>query len=87
LLAPRKRRDYADLKFDFLFFRTETVSVGEGDIAQELEDARWFTLDEAKQAVSAALATDAWLKSTAIRLPPSIAIAHQLVKAWVDKQG
>jgi NAD+ diphosphatase len=66
---------------------TETVSVGEGDIAQELEDARWFTLDEAKQAVSAALATDAWLKSTAIRLPPSIAIAHQLVKAWVDKQG
>lgn len=67
-------------------YRTETVNVFEGDIAQELEDARWFTHEEAKQAVSAGGATDAWLKSTTTRLPPPIAIAHQLVKAWVDKK-
>ncbi len=65
--------------------RSENINVGEGDIAQELEDARWFTYQEAKEAVSAALVTDAWLKSTAVRLPPPIAIAHQLVKAWLDK--
>jgi NAD+ diphosphatase len=44
----------------------------------ELEDARWFTRDEAR----------AILEGThpdGITCPPSIAIAHHLMRAWVDR--
>jgi NAD+ diphosphatase len=42
----------------------------------ELEDARWFTRAE----VRAALAGEA----EALVTPPPFAIAHQLLRAWVD---
>jgi len=65
-----------------IYLRSEAINYGEGEVSQELEDARWFTREEAKEAVAASLPNDSWLKSTTIRLPPPFAIAHQLVKAW-----
>ena len=44
--------------------------------ANELSDARWFTKDQVKAAL---------LKGTnELRMPPALAIAHQLVKSWVE---
>lgn len=42
----------------------------------ELSDARWFTREEARAALSRG--------SPNLRLPPPLAIAHQLVKSWVE---
>ena len=46
----------------------------------ELSDARWFTRAEAR---------DSLLKrgTPALRLPPPLAIAHQLVKSWIEQAG
>lgn len=44
----------------------------------ELEDARWFTKEELR----AALAGEG-----PVRMPPPLAIAHQLVKTWVEHGG
>ncbi len=43
--------------------------------AEELEDARWFTLDEARASLAG---------SGTFSCPPSIAIAHHLIKVWVE---
>jgi len=43
--------------------------------AHELEDARWFTRDDARAALAG--------KNRDLALPPPLAIAHQLVRAWV----
>jgi NAD+ diphosphatase len=43
--------------------------------AHELEDARWFTRDDARAALAG--------KNKELALPPPLAIAHQLVRAWV----
>jgi len=66
--------------------RTEKIDVGEGE-AQELEDARWFTLEEARQAMIASMSADSFMKSTEVRLPPPMAIAHQLVRAWIERNS
>ena len=47
--------------------------------SHELEDARWFTRDEARAALAG--------KSKELALPPPLAIAHQLVRAWVHEQA
>eukprot|EP00002_Diphylleia_rotans_P003634 TRINITY_DN12516_c0_g1_i1.p1 TRINITY_DN12516_c0_g1~~TRINITY_DN12516_c0_g1_i1.p1 ORF type:complete len:331 (-),score=77.82 TRINITY_DN12516_c0_g1_i1:109-1101(-) len=44
----------------------------------ELEDAKWFSRDE----VLLGLERSKEQRSTEFRVPPSIAIAHQLIKAW-----
>ena len=42
----------------------------------ELSDARWFTKDQVQAAM---------LKGTnELRMPPAVAIAHQLVKSWIE---
>jgi len=43
--------------------------------AHELEDARWFTRDDVRAALDG--------KNPELALPPPLAIAHQLVRAWV----
>lgn len=55
----------------------------------ELEDARWFSVAEAEEALEVgSAALDAKpppeLKDGKLRLPPPMAIAHQLVRAAVD---
>jgi NAD+ diphosphatase len=53
-----------------------------GDIhinPQEIEHARWVTADEAAQA----LAQD---PASSLRVPPDIAIAHHLLKHWLQKR-
>ncbi|NNL65572.1 MAG: NAD(+) diphosphatase [Myxococcales bacterium] len=45
----------------------------------ELEDARWFTRD----ALRAALAGD----GSALIVPPRFAVAHHLIRAWVDPEA
>lgn len=42
----------------------------------ELEDARWFTRDDVRAALDG--------KNKDLALPPPLAIAHQLVRAWAD---
>jgi NAD+ diphosphatase len=44
--------------------------------AQELEDARWFSRDEAAAALAG---------SGPFMCPPPLAIAHHLLKAWVEQ--
>jgi NAD+ diphosphatase len=43
----------------------------------ELSEARWFTRDEIRAAMERG--------SPSLRLPPPLAIAHQLVKTWADQ--
>jgi len=43
----------------------------------ELEEARWFTRAEI------ALMVESWKDDAATRMPPPLAIAHQLAKAWL----
>lgn len=43
--------------------------------AHELEDARWFTREDVRLALDG--------KNKELALPPPLAIAHQLVRAWV----
>jgi NAD+ diphosphatase len=40
----------------------------------ELEEARWFTRDEVRAALASA--------TEKLALPPPMAIAHQLIRAW-----
>ena len=44
---------------------------------EELEDARWFELEEVRAALSGASAT--------LELPPPFTIAHQLIKGWAGR--
>ncbi len=43
----------------------------------ELSDARWFTREEVRNALHKG--------SKDLRMPPALAIAHQLVKSWVEE--
>jgi NAD+ diphosphatase len=55
------------------------ASVEEGDIVidgHELESARWFTRDEARQLIAG--------KHADCFAPPSFAIAHQILKSWAE---
>ncbi|TPX55158.1 NAD+ diphosphatase [Powellomyces hirtus] len=57
-------------------------------IDEELEDARWFTREQARAAI--AVHHDQNAKNDApdaIKVPPPYAIAHQLVKAWLEGFG
>ena len=45
--------------------------------SSELEEARWFTRDQVRAALAAA--TDE------LAVPPPMAIAHQLIRTWVEK--
>jgi NAD+ diphosphatase len=47
---------------------------------QELSDARWFTRAEVRDAL-------ARRGTPELRLPPPLAIAHQLVKSWIEQAG
>lgn len=53
---------------------TEEITIEE----KELADARWFTKDEAREMLKRAGTTET------PRMSPSMAIAHQLAKAWVE---
>jgi NAD+ diphosphatase len=44
----------------------------------ELEDARWFHRDEARQMLAN------WRSTEGLRVPAPMAIAHQITKAWVE---
>jgi len=44
----------------------------------ELEEARWFTRDEARQMLAN------WRSSEGLRVPAPMAIAHHITKAWVE---
>jgi NAD+ diphosphatase len=46
----------------------------------ELSDARWFTRAEVRDALARRGTPD-------LRLPPPLAIAHQLVKSWIEQAG
>ncbi|XP_028820979.1 nucleoside diphosphate-linked moiety X motif 13-like isoform X2 [Denticeps clupeoides] len=53
----------------------------------ELEDARWFTLEEIQEALRRASAPQAPGGGPPVFwLPPSFTIAHQLVQEWVRQQ-
>lgn len=61
----------------------ETIDLGNDP---ELEDARWFTFDEVREALrigTSGIGEDAGpeYKEGGLRLPPSTAIAHQLMQA------
>jgi NAD+ diphosphatase len=47
---------------------------------QELSDARWFTRSEVRDALARRGPPE-------LRLPPPLAIAHQLVKSWIEQAG
>lgn len=47
----------------------------------ELEEARWLTREELRGAV------DSWDDPAALRLPPPLTIAHQLVSAWLAEEA
>lgn len=44
----------------------------------ELEDARWFTRDQARDMLAN------WRNTEGLRVPAPMAIAHQITKAWVE---
>jgi NAD+ diphosphatase len=46
--------------------------------AAELEDARWFSLDEVRAALRSA--------TEELAVPPAMAIAHQLLRAWATRE-
>ena len=55
----------------------------------ELEDAKWFTFDEVREALRVGTsglgeAAGSEYKEGNLRLPPTTAIAHQLISAVVD---
>ena len=55
------------------------VEDGEATADQtELEEVRWFTREEARALIGATL--------PGARAPGSMAIAHQLIKAWADAE-
>ncbi|KAJ3178348.1 NADH pyrophosphatase [Geranomyces variabilis] len=69
-------------------------------VDEELEDAKWFTREQAAAAVAAheraAASASAgagangfavWPEGGGIRVPPPYAIAHQLIKAWLGGFG
>ncbi len=43
----------------------------------ELSDAKWFSRDEVRESLQR--------KSGDLRMPPALAIAHQLVKSWIEE--
>jgi len=45
----------------------------------ELEDARWFDREEVLAAIAG--------QNASLRIPPALAIAHQLIRAWADEAG
>lgn len=47
----------------------------------ELEQARWFTREEAEAMLVASLNKD---ENAPLRLPPSLAIAHHLIRHWLE---
>ena len=53
--------------------RSEEISID----GVELEEARWFNRDEIGEMAAA------WHNMRALRLPPPMAIAHQLCRAWL----
>jgi NAD+ diphosphatase len=61
----------------------ETVDVGGGgtDGAGELSEARWFTREEARAMLSRAPGG-----AEGPSVPPRLAIAHGLIRSWVDEQ-
>jgi NAD+ diphosphatase len=48
---------------------------------EELEDARWFSRSELRQALGR------WREGAGLRLPPPITIAHQLAAHWLEETG
>ncbi|KAJ3158164.1 NADH pyrophosphatase [Geranomyces michiganensis] len=70
-------------------------------VDEELEDAKWFTREQAAAAVAAHGRAEAaggastagaggfgvWPEGGGIRIPPPYAIAHQLIKAWLGGFG
>jgi NAD+ diphosphatase len=60
--------------------------------AEEMTDVSWFEFDEVKAAMDRSLSPDGGLAAghpgateIPLRLPGPMAIAHHLIKAWVDK--
>ncbi|KAG0261914.1 NADH pyrophosphatase [Mortierella polycephala] len=56
---------------------------------KELEDARWFTRQQILDALNGSR-NSLWGKPTednSLRLPPTTAIAHQILKAWATQEG
>lgn len=65
----------------------ETIDLGNDP---ELEDAKWYTFDEVREALrvgTSGIGEDAGpeYKEGNLRLPPSTAIAHQLISSVVEK--
>jgi len=55
---------------------------------KELEDAKWFTRPQVLEALNGARTT--WGKPSeddTLRVPPSTAIAHHILKAWATREG
>jgi NAD+ diphosphatase len=57
----------------------EAVSEGIAVDRDELEDARWFHKDDLREMLRRAVEG-----GDGLRLPPPLAIAHQLAKAWIE---
>ena len=58
----------------------------------ELEDARWFTIDEAEEGLNFGATNlggnpSPGYKEGGLKLPPATAIANQLIRAAVELQG
>jgi NAD+ diphosphatase len=72
----------------------QTVSGGEGEEIQlkhdpELEDARWFPIDEVKEALRVGTSgldqgPGSGYKEGGLRLPPRTAIANQLIRSFAE---
>lgn len=55
--------------------KSESIAIDK----DELEDARWFHRDEVKEMLRRAVEG-----GDGLRMPPPLAIAHQLAKGWID---
>jgi len=51
---------------------------------EELEEAMWVDIETLKQCIQESLMKDSFAKSTKLRIPPPLAIAHKLCAAFVE---
>jgi hypothetical protein len=50
-----------------------------------MEDVKWFSLEDVRKAVKISTSFDvAWTDSAEFKIPPPVALAHVLIKAWSE---
>lgn len=52
-----------------------------------MEDVKWFSKEDVKNAVKRSSSADfqsTWNDSTELKVPPPVALAHVLIRAWAE---